>query len=170
MFPIVRVQKRVPDGSVWQRYRAYRLPDVRGVTRVYLPGGTRWWNPLGGWATPPGSSGISLFHPARPFVISCHGPDGAKRFYIDIVRTSTIAGDLIEYLDLYLDVMIDAARSVSEKDEELLHLLDAAEQAFVRRARDDVRARLAALDPLFDPGSDYFALPPGAAALEALPD
>lgn len=170
MYPVVRVVKRIPDGSVWQRYRAYRLPEVRGVARVYLPAGTRWWNPVGGWVTPPGSRGVNLFHPDRPFVISCHGPDGAKRFYIDIVRSSTIAADVIEYLDLYLDVLIDAAGSVSEKDEEHLHHLEATEQSFVRRARDDVRARIAAKDPLFDPGSEYFALPPDAGALEPVPD
>jgi hypothetical protein len=164
MYPVVRVQKRIPDGSVWQRYRGYRLPDVRGVARVYLPGGTRWWNPLGGWITAPDSRGINLFDPRRPFVVSCHGPEDAKRFYIDIVRASTVADDLIEYLDLYLDVMIDAARSVTEKDEQHVALLEAAEQVAVRRARDEVRARIAANDPLFDPRSEYFALPAGAAA------
>ena len=170
MLPIVRVVKRIPDGSVWQRYRAYRLSDVEGSARVYLPSGTRWWNPLGGWVTPPGSRGVHVFHPSHPFVVSCHGPDGAKRFYIDIVRGSAIADDVIEYLDLYLDVMIDAERSVSEKDEHQLGSLDDAERSFVRRARDDVRARIAAHDALFDAGSAYFALPPGAAALEAVPD
>jgi hypothetical protein len=170
MFPVIRVTKRIPDGSVWQRYRAYRLPDVEGSARVYLPAGTRWWNPLGGWATPPGSCGVHLFQPRHPFVISCHGPDAAKRFYIDIVRSTSITDEAIEYLDLYLDVMIDASGSVSEKDEEQLAGLDLAERSFVRRARDDVRARTAASDPLFDARSAYFALPPGAAALEAVPD
>ena len=170
MYPVVRVQKRIPDGSVWQRYRAYRLPDVQGSARVYLPGGTRWWNPLGGWTTAAGNTGISLFHPDRPFVISCHGPAGAKRFYIDIVRSSTIASELIEYLDLYLDVMIDPAGAVSEKDEEHLDRLEDRERTAVRRARDDVRARIAAKDPLFDAASKYFVVPPGAAALEPLPD
>ena len=170
MYPVVRVIKRIPDGSVWQRYRAYRLPDVRGVARVYLPGGTRWWNPLGGWVTSAENTGISLFDPRRPFVISCHGPGSAKRFYIDIVRASTITPDVIEYLDLYVDVMIDSAGSVSEKDEEHLHLLQAPEQIAVLRARDDVRARIAARDPMFDPASEYFAVPAEAAALEPLPD
>jgi hypothetical protein len=169
MYPVVRVQKRIPDGSVWQRYRGYRLPDVHGAARVYVPGGTRWWNPLGGWVTPTDGHGISLFRTGIPIVISCHGPAGAKRFYIDIVRASTIAPDLIEYLDLYLDVLIDPAGAVSEKDEEHLHRLAASEQIAVRRARDEVRAGIAALDPLFDPASEYFALPAGAAALEPLP-
>jgi hypothetical protein len=166
MYPIVRVTKRIPDGSIWQRYRGYRLPDVHGSARVYGPPGTGWWNRLGGWTTQ--HRGISLFHPERPFVVSCHGPEDAKRFYIDIVRASLIADDTVEYLDLYLDVMIDAAGSVSEKDEEQLHWLDGAEHDRVRRARDDVRARISTGDPLFDPRSEYFALPADAAALGPL--
>ncbi len=166
MYPIVRVVKRIPDGSIWQRYRAYRLPDVDGVTRAYGPPGTGWWNPVGGWTTQ--HRGISLFHPDRPFVISCHGPEDAKRFYIDIVRGSTVGPDTIEYLDLYLDVMIDAARAVSEKDEHQLGGLEATERAAVLLARDDVRGRIARGDPLFDAGSEYFALPPDAARLGPL--
>jgi hypothetical protein len=167
MYPITRVQKRIPDGSVWQRFHGYRLTDVRGVARVYLPVGTPWWNPIGGWVTR--TPGISLFSPERPFVISCSGFAGDRRFYIDIVRGSTIADGLIEYLDLYLDVMIDAARSVSEKDEEQLGRLEPAERAVVRRARDDIRARIAASDPLFDPASEYFALNADAEALPPVP-
>ena len=166
MYPIVHVAKRIPDGSVWQRYRAYRLADLHGTARVYLPPGTRWWNPLGGWVTQ--WPNIALFPPDRPFVISCSGPDDDKRFYIDIVRASTVAEDRIEYLDLYLDVMIDATRSVTEKDEEQVGLLDAAEQAAVRRARDEVRARIADNDPWFDPESEYFVLPQAAAQLGPL--
>ena len=170
MYPVVRVVKRIPDGSIWQRYRAYRLPDVGGAARVYLPGGTRWWNPLGGWVTPVGSWGISIFHPDRPFVINCHGPADGKRFYIDIVRASTITEQVIEYLDLYIDVMIDPARSVTEKDEHQLELLDGAEHAFALRARDLVRVGIADSDPLFDPASEYFALPDGASALAPVAD
>ncbi len=166
MYPIVRVVKRIPDGSIWQRYRAYRLPDVDGVARVYLPGGTRWWNPLGGWVTE--SGGINLFHRDLPFTISCHGPEDAKRFYIDIVRSSTVTDGLIEYLDLYLDVMIDASRAVSEKDEEHLHRLDQAERDRVLLARDEVRDRIANDDPMFDARSAYFVVPADAAALPPL--
>ncbi len=166
MYPVVRVIKRIPDGSIWQRYRGYRLPDLHGVARVYGPPRTGWWNPVGGWETQ--HRGISLFHPERPFVISCHGPDDAKRFYIDVVRSSTIGPELIEYLDLYLDVMIDASRAVSEKDEHQLDALDPAERTSVLRARDDVRARIARGDPLFDAGSEYFALPPDVTALPGL--
>jgi predicted RNA-binding protein associated with RNAse of E/G family len=125
---------------------------------------------MGGWVTPAENTGISLFHPERAFVVSCHGPLELKRFYVDMVRSSTIADGLIEYLDLYLDVMIDPAGRVTEKDEEHLHRLEPAEQLAVRRARDDVRGRIAAGDPLFDAASEYFALPAGARSLEPLPD
>ena len=67
-----------PHGSIWQRDRPYRLPDRHGVARVYLPPGTRWWNPLGGWVT--STPGISHLGPGLPFCVSCHGPDDAKRF------------------------------------------------------------------------------------------
>ena len=166
MYPIVRVTKRVPGGSVWQRYRGYRLPDVAGAARVYGPPGTGWWNPLGGWVTE--HRGISLFHRERPFVVSCHGPDDAKRFYIDVVRASTIGEDAIEYLDLYLDVLIDPGGAVSEKDEHQIAGLGAAEQAFVRSARDDVRRLIGAGDALFDPRSAYYAVPAGALGLPPL--
>jgi uncharacterized protein DUF402 len=165
VYPIVRVTKRIPDGSVWQRYRGYRLPDVEGSARVYGPAGTRWWNPLGGWVT--ADRGISLFRSDRPFVVSWHGPEDAKRFYVDVVRASTIADAGIEYLDLYLDVMVDAAGAVREKDEHQIARLDAAEQAFVRRARDEVRRLIAAGDAMFDPRSPFYAI--AADALELPP-
>jgi hypothetical protein len=166
MLPVVAVQKRIPDGSIWQRYRAYRLPDREGVARVYLPAGTGWWNPLGGWTT--SEPGVSLFHPERPFVVNCHGPAGAKRFYIDIVAASDIGPERIEYHDRYLDVLIDPAGTVREKDEHQLDWLVPAERAAVRRARDDVRARIAAGDPLFDPASAFFAVPDAARELPPL--
>lgn len=166
MLPLVDVLKRIPDGSTWQHYRAYRLPDHDGVSRVYLPAGTRWWNPLGGWTT--SVPGVSLFHPARPFVVNCHGPEGAKRFYIDIVARSEISAERIDYHDRYLDVLIDPAGAVREKDEHQVASLAPAEQAAVRRARDEVRALIAAGDPLFDAASAFFAVPQEALALPPL--
>lgn len=66
--------------------------------------------------------------------------------------------------------MIDTAGAVSEKDEEQLHRLDDREQLAVLRARDDVRTRIAARDPLFDAASEYYAVPEEVAALEPFPD
>ena len=64
--------------------------------------------------------------------------------------------------------MIDASGAVSEKDEDQLYRLDAVERAAVLRARDDVRARIARGDPLFDARSEYFVLPTDAAELPGL--
>lgn len=163
MYPLIRVDKRIPDGSIWQSRRAYRIEGVDGWTRVFGPAGTRWSNPLGGWTTE--HDGISLFHPDAPFTISCHEPEDAKRFYIDIAHRVRIDGETIEFVDLFLDVMIDADRVVSEKDEHQLVVLPARLQRFARGARDEVRRLIDAGDPLVDPVSAFFALSPEARAL-----
>jgi hypothetical protein len=164
MYPLIRVDKRIPDGSIWQSRRAYLLPSVGGWTRTYGPQGTRWSNPLGGWTTK--IEGISLFHPDRPFTVACTGPKGDRRFYIDIAHRVRIESNLIEFFDLFLDVMIDASGAVSEKDEYQLVFLPEAMRNFTRRARDEVRRLIAASDPLFDPRSAYYALPADTATLE----
>lgn len=163
MFRLVRVDKRIPDGSIWQSRRAYLIDPVEGWTRVFGPTGTRWSNPLGGWTTE--HEGISLFHPDAPFTISCHGPDDAKRFYVDIAHRVRIQPYTIEFVDLFLDVMIDPRGVVSEKDEHQLVVLPPKVQRFTRQARDVVRALIDAHDRLFDPTSAYFAVGDDARAL-----
>ncbi len=170
MYPLIRVDKRIPDGSIWQARRGYLLAPVDGWTRVYAPAGTEWSNPLGGWKTE--TPGISLFHPERPFTIACHGPHGDKRFYIDVAHRVRIQPEVIEFVDLFLDVMIGPERVITEKDEHQLVALSPTLQSLARAARDDVRRRIAAADPLFDAGSAYYetardlqALPPAVGAL-----
>jgi hypothetical protein len=168
MYPLIRVDKRIPDGSIWQARRAYLLPAVEGWTRVYGPAGTRWSNPLGGWTTQ--HHGISLFHPERPFTIACHGPTDHKRFYIDIAHRVRVEPTLIEFFDLFLDVMIDPSGAVSEKDEHQLIFLSGQLRDFVRASRDEVRRLIAARDPLFDPRSSYYALSDDTTMLDAATD
>ncbi len=163
MFPLIRIDKRVPSGSIWQARRAYLLPAVDGWTRVYGPPGTRWSNPVQGWTARDG--GISLFHPERPFTIACYGPDGAQRFYIDIAHGTVIGGDRIEFVDLFLDVMIDGDHVVSEKDEHQLVALPHELGRFARSARDEVRRLITRGDALFDRGSRYFSVPDGVSRL-----
>jgi len=163
MHPLVRIDKRIPDGSIWQTRWGYALPPVAGWTRVYQPTGTKWSNPLGGWTAK--APGISIFNTDRPFTIACHGPDEEKRFYIDIAHRVRIRGDVLEFVDLFLDVMIDAAGAVSEKDEHQLIFLPPEERRSARGARDEVRRLIAAGDPLFDQHSPYYALPEGVEAL-----
>jgi hypothetical protein len=130
---------------------------------VYAPVGTEWSNPFGGWKTQ--TAGVSLFHTEHRFTIACHGPEGDKRFYIDIAHRVRTGPDLIEFTDLFLDVMIDAQRVVTEKDEHQLAVLTPALQQVARAARDDVRGRIGAGDPLFDAASDYYVVPGDALAL-----
>jgi hypothetical protein len=165
MYPLIRIDKRIPDGSIWQARRAYRLPPVAGWARTYAPAGTRWSNPLGGWTAR--FEGMSLFHPDRPFTIACSRPDDDKRFYIDIAHRVRIEPTLIEFFDLYLDVMIDASGAVTEKDEYQLIFLSERMRAFARAARDEVRGLIAAHDPLFDPRGVYLASPDDVAGLPA---
>lgn len=163
MFPLIRVDKRIPDGSIWQTRWGYLLPPVQGWIRVYQPTGTRWSNSLGGWTAK--TDGISIFNLDRAFTITCHGPDGEKRFYIDVARGVRVKGDVLEFVDLFLDVMIDPSGAVSEKDEHQLVFLASEERRFARGARDEVRRLIAADDPLFDARGPYYAVPEGARAL-----
>lgn len=165
MYPLIRIDKRIPDGSIWQARRAHLLSGVDGWTRVYCPAGTLWSNPLGTWTTQ--HDGMSMFHQDRPFTIACHGPADRKRFYIDIAHRVRVEPALIEFFDLFLDVMIDPSGAVTEKDEYQLVFLPAALRDFARASRDEVRRLIAAGDPLFDPRSAYYALPADTASLKA---
>jgi hypothetical protein len=163
MYPLIRIDKRIPDGSIWQTRWGYVLPPLAGWTRVYQPTGTKWSNPLGGWTAK--TPGISIFNPDRPFAIACHGPDDARRFYIDIAHGVRVTGDVLEFVDLFLDVMIDPSGAVSEKDEHQLIFLAGEDRRFARAARDEVRELIGTGDPLFDPRGPYYAVPEDAKAL-----
>ena len=163
MYPLIRIDKRIPDGSIWQTRWGYLLPSVAGWVRVYQPSGTRWSNPLGGWTAK--APGMSLFHPERPFTIACHGPDDEKRFYVDVAHQVRVEPELLEFVDLFLDVMIDPQGAVSEKDEHQLIFLPAQERRFARAARDEVRRLITEGDPLFDARGPFYMLPDDAAAL-----
>jgi hypothetical protein len=163
MYPLIRIDKRIPDGSIWQTRWGYLLPSVAGWVRVYQPTGTRWSNPLGGWTAK--TPGMSLFHPDRPFAIACHGPDDDKRFYIDMAHKVRVEPELLEFVDLFLDVMIDPQGAVTEKDEHQLVFLPSEERRFARAARDEVRRLIAQGDALFDARGPYYQLPEDAATL-----
>jgi hypothetical protein len=149
MYPLIRIDKRIPDGSIWQTRWGYLLPPVAGWTRVYQPTGTKWSNPLGGWTAK--TPGISIFNPDRSFTIACHGPDEEKRFYIDVAHRIRVAGDVLEFVDLFLDVLIAPTGAVREPAAHPLIFLAPDERRFARAARDEVRPLIAADDPLYDP-------------------
>jgi hypothetical protein len=168
VYRLVRIDKRVPDGSIWQARRSYLLSPIDGWTRVYGPAGTRWSNPLGGWTTR--FDGISIFHPARLFTASCSGPAEDKRFYIDIAHRVRVTDDLVEFTDLFLDVMIDSRGAVTEKDESQLAVLQRELQTLALTARDEVRRLIEERSPLFDSASPFYSVPPDAVTLEASVD
>ena len=163
MYPLIRIDKRIPDGSIWQTRWGYLVSPIGGWLRVYQPTGTRWSNPLGGWTAK--TEGMSIFHPDRPFVIAYHGPGDQKRFYIDIAHRIRVERDVLEFVDLLLDVMIDPSGAVTEKDEHQLIFLPSEERRFARAARDEVRQLIEVGDALFDPRGPYYVLPKGAEAL-----
>ena len=99
VYPLIRVDKRIPDGSIWQTRWGYLLAPIEGWLRISQPAGTRWSNPAGGWTAK--DDGMSVFHPDRPFTIACHGPKDQKRFYIDIAHRIRIHGDMLEFMDLF---------------------------------------------------------------------
>lgn len=163
MYPLIRIDKRIPDGSIWQTRWGYLLPTYAGWTRVYEPAGTRWSNPRGGWTTK--VEGMALFHPDQPFTIAFYGPQDQKRFYIDIAHSVRVATDFIEFVDLFLDVMIDPSGAVSEKDEHQLVFLPPEMRTFARYTRDSVRRLITLRHDLFAPASPFYAVPKDAASL-----
>jgi len=94
-------------------------------------------------------------------------PADRKRFYIDIAHRVRVEPTLVEFFDLFLDVMIAPSGTVSEKDEHQLVFLRGELRNFVRTSRDEVRRLIAAGDPLFDPRISYYALPGEAPTLRA---
>jgi hypothetical protein len=92
-------------------------------------------------------------------------PYEEKRFYIDVAHRVRIEGEALEFVDLFLDVMIDPTGAVSEKDEHQLIFLGPQERQFARAARDEVRQLIAAADPLFDPRGPFYDVPDDAKAL-----
>lgn len=162
-YPIVRVDKLHPDGSPRASWYGYRLPDRDGAVRVYAPPLTRRIHVAGLW-TPPGWL-VSAFHPDWRFVPHRWVDGEATGTYIDIVRSTAVHRDHVEYVDLYLDVSIRADGTVFEKDEELLSRLSDREAAAVRATRDDLRGRIAGAEGPFSADGSFWELPDDARAL-----
>ena len=162
-YPLVRVDKLHPDGSPRASLYGYRLPDHLGVARVIVPPGTRRIHVNGLWRHE--DTQVFAFDPRRRYVVTCWWSDPADRgLYIDIAREMRIGTATLQYVDLYLDVIVTAG-SVREKDEELLGRLDPAEARQARATRDEVRLGIERRDPLLDPASEAWSVPADALAL-----
>lgn len=160
--PAVRIDKLHPDGSPRASWYGYRLPDRDGAARVFRPARTRTIHVLGIWT--PTEPGVSAFHPDWGFAVHRHQKDGTAHLYIDIVRAIHVRPASIEYIDLYLDVMV-GPDGVREKDEELLIRLKDDEAASVRRTRDEIRRLIDAGFPALRPDDPFWDVPAEAQRL-----
>lgn len=161
-YPLVRVDKLHPDGSPRASWYGYRLPDIDGAARVYRPARTRTIHVLGLWS--PAEPGVSAFHPDWRFAAHRHEKEGKAYLYVDIVRSADIRARVIEYVDLYLDVMV-GPDGVREKDEELVERLEAGEAAGVRRARDEIRRLMRSGFPALQRDGPFWDVPIAAKEL-----
>ncbi len=140
MLQPVTVHKMVPDGSEWAHWRGFHLPVSASCPTIWTPAGSEMhWR----YATWRARNTITFLWPDRWYVIHAYYDDD-RRFagcYCDIVTPNPpLASDAAEasYLDLYVDVVVGADRSVSTKDEEVYrraerahpHLAALRERAF----------------------------------------
>lgn len=162
-YPLVRLDKLHPDGSPRASWYGYRIPDRDGAMRVYAPPHTRRIHVGGSWT--PRGWGVSAFHPDWRFVPHRWVDGEATGMYIDVVRSTAVHRDRVEYVDLYLDLSIRGDGAVSEKDEDLLGRLSESEAASVRATRDDLRARIARAEVPFSVEPSFWEVPEDARAL-----
>ena len=166
MYPVIRHEKRHPDGSLRRVGRGYVLPSIGEVTRVYNPAGSRFVHVDGIWVTE--LNALSLFCPTWLFVPHfIEDPDDA-RFYIDLAREVTVADEVASFVDLYVDIGISSVHGVTHKDDELLVRLEPGEAAQVRERRAELLAQIALGDPLFDRASPLWQVPDEARVLPPL--
>lgn len=161
-FPLVRIRKLLPDGTLKVVVFAYRLPDYDGWARLLIPNGTTRLHTRGTW-TPDGLT-IAALDPQRPYVVHWWRGPAASGFYVDIARSIEIRADVVDYVDLLLDLSsVDGHWKTLDEDE--LPQLTADDRALALRAAAEVRGLIARGDPLFDPDGTVWALPAGALEL-----
>ena len=166
MYPVIRHEKRHPDGSMRRYGRGYLLAPIGEVTRVYVPAGSRLVHVNGIWT--PDTNSVSLFCPTWLFVPHLVENGDERSFYIDMARDVTVGDDVVSFTDLYVDIGIAKDDVVTHKDDELLARLDAGEAAQVRERRAEMLAQIEMGDPLFDRTSPLWEIPDEARALPPL--
>ena len=166
MYPVIRHEKRHPDGSLRRYGRGYVLPSIGEVTRVYVPAGSRQVHVNGIWI--PDANAISLFCPTWLFVPHLYEDAEEPRFYIDMARDVTVTDETVSFVDLYVDIGISKIHGVTDKDDELLSRLSEGEAAQVRERRAELLAQIEVGDPLFDRASPLWEVPEEARALPPL--
>src|SRR5690348_1192072 len=166
MYPVIRHEKRHPDGSLRRVGLGYLLEPIGEVTRIYVPAGSRLVHTNGVWI--PDTNAVSLFCPTWLFVPHYIEDAGDPRFYIDMARDVTVTDEVLSFIDLYVDIGVSRIHGVTDKDDELLVRLSEGEAAQVRERRDELLAQIAMGDPLFDPATALWQIPDEARALPPL--
>jgi len=165
MYPLIRMEKRHPDGSPRAVWEAYRIPDHGGAVRLWTPVSAIVTHVNGRWVREFPS--LSVWMPGDRFVAAVW-EEQSLEMYVDIVREVIVTRASFTYVDLYVDVMQRDGRTWS-KDEELALNLDASERQRVLATRDELLSAMRAATPPFrfrDPRwhvpDDVRRLPPGA--------
>lgn len=162
MYPLVRLRKLTPDGTVRVSWYCYRLADRAGFVRLFVPSRTRRLHVNGSWR--PGGISVVALDRDRPYVVHWWRGEDRQGFYVDTARSIDVQRDTVSYVDLYLDLSFDKG-AWSVLDEEELSLASREDAKLARRASDEVRTLVARGDPLFDPDGDPWALPAEVGAL-----
>lgn len=122
MLPPLQIHKMLIDGSQWGQWSSYRLPASERCAVAWTPAGTAMhWRPAT-WEAQ--HHGLAFFWPGRWYVIHASYTLAGMLVgcYCDIVMPNPqIAPDAtdIRYLDLYVDVVVRADRSVFTKDQDV---------------------------------------------------
>lgn len=101
-YPLVRLRKLIPDGSVRIGWFCYRVPDRNGSVRLFVPARTRRLHAKGSWS-PDGISIVAL-DPTRNYVVHWWRGDRGAGLYVDTARSIDVRLGIVSYVDLYLDL------------------------------------------------------------------
>ena len=168
MYPLIRVEKRHPDGSPRAAWQGYRMPDHEGTVRVWTPPCTPRVHVNGRWT--PEAPLLTAWSSGERFVAHRYEDPEGLTVYVDVVRAVEVTPPLFAYTDLYVDVILKYDR-VWSKDEELLARLAANEAQSAAEVLDALmgmgRARVWPFDlasARYAVPDDVRTLPPGAEA------
>jgi hypothetical protein len=119
----VMVYKMLPDGSEWAHWQGFHLPISDTCPTVWTPAGSAMYWYYNTWQAK--HNEITYFWPSCWYVIHAFY-DTERRFagcYCDVVMPNPLLqADATEarYVDLYVDVVVQADHSIVTKDEEVL--------------------------------------------------
>ena len=122
MLQEVNVRKMLVNGDQWGAWQGYRLPISEEYACVWAPIGTPMhWKP-GTWLSTKHS--LAYFWPESWYtiILGYHEDGSFTSGYCDIVLPTPLHAELaheINYVDLYIDVVIRENGSVYTKDQEV---------------------------------------------------